>query len=73
MNPSRLGPGSIASGRAMMTVLMIALGFLLTRCLSSCVAPSATVEVRDGKRVTRVRIPQHSIVSFTLSAMGGAP
>lgn len=73
MNPSRLGPGSISEGRAMMIVIMIALGFLLTRCLSSCAYRSATVEVRDGKRVTRVRIPQQSIFSFTLSAAGGMP
>ena len=71
MNQPRPNPEN--TGRIMVVVLVIIAGFLLTRCLASCTAPDATVEVRDGKRVTRVKIPQHALINFTISAAGGLP
>ena len=66
-------PNPENTGRIMAVVLVLVVGLLLTRCLASCSVPSATVEMRDGKRVTRVKIPQHALISITLSAAGGQP
>ena len=66
-------PSPENTGRIMAVVLVVILIFLLTRCLCGCSVPNATVEVRDGKRVTKVKIPQHALISITLSAAGGQP
>ena len=71
MNQPRPSPEN--TGRIMAVVLAVILIFLLTRCLTGCTVPSATVEVRDGKRVTRVKIPQHALISINLTAAGGQP